>query len=510
MGSLRLPSGMTYLRGDAAVFDSWEELGNQGWNWESLFPYFKKSEQYIAPSEDQMLTGASYEPDSHGSEGSVHVGYPANLQSNNYSDAVQETWKKLSVDHSPDLNSGIGRGFNIGPQTLDPELNRRWDSARAYYIPVEDRPNLKILKGTVKRITWAEEKHGGSCKWGCDVVADGVEYLTEDGKSHIVKAGKEVVVSAGSFRSPLVLEGSGIGSPRYGSDPNPSRTRREAVANIRAHVRILERLGIEAEVDLPGVGENLQEQPSHTATYQGLPYGIASAYHAFLTARDLFGDDFLAAEESTRTSIPKWAQLAVEASKNGDLNVTAVAHLLTLQHNLLFKEDIPLAEILQVGVEGIELKGSQTWMLFAFSRGSVHLGSVEDINAPLFDPRVFLADFDFETCTAAARLARRFWMTEPMNGFVTGIAPPLDEELPEDATDEQWKAFIMSGGLSPPSPDPSRSCFPWDPQVPELTKSLSSHASWPRGRHVVDDVAGARRSGGSGAEGVRHRQRPCH
>lgn len=220
----RHPLGMTYLRGDAAVFDSWEDLGNRGWNWETLLPYFKKSEQYIAPSDVQMLTGASYEPGNHGLEGSVHVGYPAKLQPNNYSDAALATWETLSVAHSPDLNSGVGRGFGIGPQTLDPELNLRWDSARAYYSPVEKRRNLKMVKGTVKRITWSKERQGRPCKNQCDVVADGVEYLTEDGKSHILKAKKEVVVSAGSFRSPLVLEGSGIGNPRYDTSPNPLTT----------------------------------------------------------------------------------------------------------------------------------------------------------------------------------------------------------------------------------------------------------------------------------------------
>ena len=208
---------MTYLRGDAAVYDSWEDLGNPGWNWEMLLPYFKRSERYITPSDAQLLTGSSYEEENHGFEGAVHVGYPAELQANNYSDAAQETWARISVPRSPDLNGGIARGFSIGPQTLDPGLSLRFDSARAYYSPVAERPNLKILKGTVKRITWAKDKRCKSSKTGCLVVADGVEYLTEDGESRIIKAKKEVVVSAGTFRTPLVLEGSGIGNPRFGS-----------------------------------------------------------------------------------------------------------------------------------------------------------------------------------------------------------------------------------------------------------------------------------------------------
>lgn len=200
------------------------------------------------------------------------------------------------------------------------------------------------------------------------------------------------------------------------------------------------------KVNLPGVGENLQEQPSHITMYQGTLDGGASSYHGFVTAKDLFGDDFRAVEESTRASIPKWTQLAVEASNNSDLNATAVSHLLTVQHDLLFNKDVPLAEVLQAGIAGSEVKGAQTWMLFTYSRGSVHLG--DDINAPRFDPRVFLADIDVEACMAAAKLGRRFWMAEEMSGFVTGIAPPQDEELPQDATDAQWEVFVRSGGVS--------------------------------------------------------------
>lgn len=199
------------------------------------------------------------------------------------------------------------------------------------------------------------------------------------------------------------------------------------------------------------MGENLQEQPSHLSTYKGAPNGIASAYHGFVTAKDVFGDDFAAVEESTRSSIPKWAQLAVEASSNSDLNVTAVKKILTIQHDLLFKKGVAFIELLQASIAGSTTKGSQTWILFSFSRGSVHLESTDKINEPLFDPRLFLADFDFDMATAAAKLGRKFFMTEPVRSFITGRLEPSEENLPEDATDEQWEAFIRASGSFPTS-----------------------------------------------------------
>jgi choline dehydrogenase-like flavoprotein len=200
---------MTYIRGNVAEFDAWEKLGNPGWNWNSIFPYFIKSEQYTVPTDSQLAAGATYQRQSHGFTGPLHVGYVPTLENGSYAPLVIDTWNGLSVAHNPDLNSGNVRGFGMGPQTLDPELNMRWDAARAYYHPAEHRSNLRIIQGTVKRITWA----GGRSKKG-SLVAEGVEVLTGGKRTTILRAKREVIVSAGSLRTPLVLEASGIGNPR--------------------------------------------------------------------------------------------------------------------------------------------------------------------------------------------------------------------------------------------------------------------------------------------------------
>lgn len=206
---------MTYIRGDTAQFDAWEDLGNEGWNWKTLFPYYKESEKYTVPSNTQLAAGATFEYQYHGFDGHVHVGYNTALVNGSFAPKVIQTWEGLSLPHNPDLNSGNVRGFSMGPQTLDPTLDIRWDAARAYYYPVENRPNLMIIKGTVKRIIWAAEKCKGPQCYENGLVATGVEFLTDDGESDILNATEEVIISAGAVRTPLVLEGSGIGSPRF-------------------------------------------------------------------------------------------------------------------------------------------------------------------------------------------------------------------------------------------------------------------------------------------------------
>ena len=169
-----------------------------------------------------------------------------------------------------------------------------------------------------------------------------------------------------------------------------------------------------------------------------------NAYHTFATVADLFGSDVAAVEESTRASLSKWAQAAVDASGSDALNITAVEKLLQIQHDLLFKQNVTAAEILTIIAPG--LLASNYWFLFPFGRGSVHLGSVEKINEPVYDPRFFLADFDLNATIVTGKLAQRFWLSEPMNTVVTGPLIPGPDVLPNNATDEQWEAYVRESG----------------------------------------------------------------
>jgi choline dehydrogenase len=214
---------------------------------------------------------------------------------------------------------------------------------------------------------------------------------------------------------------------------------------VRFPTRILEALGIETKVELPGVGENLIEQPNLILAFSGNLEPSSNAYHTFATAADLFGTDVAAVEASTLASLSKWAQAAVDASGNDALNVTAIEKLLQIQHDLLFKQNVTAAEILTV-VAPQGLLASNYWILLPFSRGSVHLGSADKINEPLIDPRFFLADFDLNATVATGKLTQRFWLSEPMNNVVTGPLIPGPNLLPNDATDAQWETYVQESG----------------------------------------------------------------
>ncbi|SPO06060.1 related to alcohol oxidase [Cephalotrichum gorgonifer] len=419
-GGTSMINGMTYVRGDSAQFDSWEDLGNPGWNWETLLPYYKKAEKYTIPRVSQLAAGATYEIQYHGFEGHVHTGYPTTLFNTSFAPSVIETWEGLSLIHNPDLNSGSVHGFSIGPQTLDAKEDIRWDAARAYYHPIQARKNIKIIQGTVRRITWASEKRGRGPTRPA-VVASGVEFVTEDGEVETLEVKREVIVSAGAVRSPLVLESSGIGNPR-----------------------ILESLGIDVVVDLPGVGENLVEQTNHAQAFSSNLEPSGAAFHVFVTAADLFGDELATVEAATRENLTGWAEAIVDASSNNALNVSVIETLLRIQHDLIFKHEVTLAEILTFGIgqEGSDpVFGSNYWNLLPFSRGSVHLGSAEDINAPVIDPHFFLVDFDLDATVATGKMVRKFWTSNPMSDSVSGQIVPGSDVLPDDATDEQWEAF---------------------------------------------------------------------
>lgn len=205
--------GMTYIRGNKAEFNNWEKLGNPGWNWDNLFPYFRKCENYALPTDTQLAAGATYQPKNHGFDGPLHVGYTAALRNGSFAPLIIGAWESMSLAHNPDLNSGHVHGFGMGPQTLDREADVRFDSARAYYHPVEHRPNLRIVRGTVRRILWSPRDRKKRIE--SLLIAKSVEFVAVNGAMQRIEVNKEVIVSAGGVRSPLVLEASGIGNPRF-------------------------------------------------------------------------------------------------------------------------------------------------------------------------------------------------------------------------------------------------------------------------------------------------------
>lgn len=200
LGGTSTINGMTYIRADAAEVDAWGQgLGNRGWGWEVLLPYYRRAERFTRPTAAQVAAGASYEPGYHGEDGDVHVGFRYGLPNGSAHVILQESWGNMGYRLNRDVNGGDTHGFDVWPQTVDRELDVRWDAARAYYYPVEGRRNLRVLNGTAVRLVWdAEDAEDGK-------KVSGVKYINTKNETRVVAAGKEVILSAGSLRTPLVL-----------------------------------------------------------------------------------------------------------------------------------------------------------------------------------------------------------------------------------------------------------------------------------------------------------------
>jgi len=202
-------NGMLYVRGQPLDYDVWAQLGNQGWSYEDVLPYFRKTESFERGSSDVR-----------GSEGPLNV---ADMyERHEMIDAFIEAGVESGFERNPDYNGRKQDGF--GYYQITQKNGRRHSTAAAYLDPVRRRPNLNVVTNAHVKKLLIEGKR-----------AVGVSYDL-DGKAQEDRATASVIVSAGAVQSPQLLELSGIGAP----------------ALLREH-------GIEPLHELPGVGENYRD-----------------------------------------------------------------------------------------------------------------------------------------------------------------------------------------------------------------------------------------------------------
>jgi choline dehydrogenase len=199
-------NGMLYVRGQPLDYDTWSQLGNRGWSYESVLPYFKKSEHYDGPPHESRGTG-----------GPLHVGDMK--ERHVLCDAFIDAAEASGYPRNADYNNGKQEGFGYYQVTV--KKGKRWSAARAFLDTARSRANLRIETDALVSRILLEGKR-----------AVGVAYTVGDQKRE-AKVNREVIVSCGAVQSPGVLEHSGIGQPE-----------------------LLKRHGIEVRHELKGVGEN--------------------------------------------------------------------------------------------------------------------------------------------------------------------------------------------------------------------------------------------------------------
>ncbi|KAK8021998.1 Glucose oxidase 2 [Apiospora rasikravindrae] len=423
LGGTSTINGLAYTRAESNQIDLWEKMGNEGWNWNNLLPYYVKSERLDVPNQERLEGGKmTFDAAVHGKEGPLKTGWLYGTTNSTLGATLNTTFAAMGVPWNADANDGKMAGYTVYPSTVDQDLNIREDAARAYYYPIrESAKNLKVMLNTeARRLTWKTAAANGTAAAAGTQTAEGVEIMTQDGKTMVVKAKKEVILSAGALVSPLLLEKSGVGNKE-----------------------ILAAAGIKSVVDLPTVGENLQDQANN-----GLKFGIANnftetdknAYVAYPTAEQVFGKDNLAAVAAkVKAALPGYAQQV--ASVNG--NVTKAADLekfFNMQYDLIFdaEQPNPIAEVLLYQQGGVW--DSEYWGLLPFSRGNLHVTaantSTTSATGAKINPNFFMLDWDVTQQVGAANFIRRMYGTAPFKDVVGPEDSPSVKTVPADAEEK--------------------------------------------------------------------------
>ncbi|KAH7079504.1 hypothetical protein FB567DRAFT_123464 [Paraphoma chrysanthemicola] len=422
LGGTTVINGMTYLRAEKAQIDAWEELGNDGWNWESMWPYYLQQEAFQVPNDTQQDNGATYEVDVHGFDGEVDVGFTPFLTGQGAFNIIKATTEALRYPVNEDANSGTMRGSTTWPMMLKVKEEIREDAARALYWPIaESRPNLHIfLNTTATSIVWEEKGHYSSH----GSVAIGVQVVTSINATEIIHAGREVIVAAGSLRSPAILQHSGIGNPTD-----------------------LESLGIKSVISLPATGSNLMDQPANGIAYTSSTNWTGyPTYVTYLTASDLFRDELDTVTQELRTNLSQYAANILADYAKGVTTPDIQEQLLKHQIDLIFSPNstVPLAEVLWVPYETAII--AQFWNLLPFSRGSVHITSADPLVAPSIDPNFFQLPIDMYVQAAIGIRIREFFTTAPLSQHGTGEVSPSFDVVPQNASwrNPAWAAWIKT------------------------------------------------------------------
>ncbi|MEV4754521.1 GMC family oxidoreductase N-terminal domain-containing protein [Micromonospora sp. NPDC049559] len=314
-------NAMLHTRGDRASYDAWETSGAVGWNYDSILPFLRRTERAL--DGDPRVRG---------------TGGPMRLERGPEPGPLPRAWYQAALSLGyPD--AGDGNGFQAEGVAWS-EMNivggKRQSAADAYLLPVLDRQNLTVVSGaSVRRLLLDGRRCGGA------------EYVVGN-EVHTAVADREVVLAAGAIASPQLLLLSGVGPA--------------------SHLRML---GINVNVDLPGVGENLQDHVVSWVNYtakQPLLTGGPFANPPRLLCRSAKGaDPDLQVILSPAAWGPRWS-----ISDNIDEAYSIVVALMRPE-----------------------------------SRGSVRLNRADPAGQPLIDPAYFTDERDLDRMVEGVRLARQ-------------------------------------------------------------------------------------------------------
>jgi choline dehydrogenase-like flavoprotein len=356
LGGSSAINAMVYIRGHRADYDQWASLGNTGWSFADVLPYFKRAED-----------NADFDGDYHGKGGPLAVN---KLRSGNpiqqtFLQAAQEAQFRIRDDFNAEDHEGLGI-YQVTQRN-----GERWSAARAYVHPhINSRANLRVeTSAHATRILFEGKR------------AVGVEYRRGKELKQI-RARREVIIASGAFQSPQLLMLSGVG---------------DATA--------LGKHGIAGVHHLPGVGQNLQDHPdfifgymSDNPNFAGISLkGLPRLVRAILQYR----------RERRGPLTSNFAECGGFLKTEPKLDIPDIQ----LHFGMAMVDDHGRK---RHGGTGFSC---HVCLLRPKSRGSVALGSADPLAAPLIDPNFFGDAADLESMVAGYKTTRRLMKTPALRAL---------------------------------------------------------------------------------------------
>jgi len=366
-------NGLVYVRGQAMDYDVWAQLGNRGWSYEDVLPYFRKSEHREGGG-DPRFRGS---------------GGPMNVADGRETDAlldnVMRAAESLGYPANADYNGASQEGFGYFQTTM--KRGRRVSTAKAFLHPAMTRANLTVETGAhALRVCFDGQR------------ASGVE-IRQGAAGRTIRASREVILAAGAVQSPQLLELSGVGQGDL----------------LRTH-------GIAMVHELPGVGENLQD---HYMARLSFRIRNARTLNERLRGVSLLGEVAKFAFYGTGGLSMSAGVLFGFVRTRPELATPDVQYHIV---HASFRD--PKKRVLDK-FPGLTIGPCQ---LRPSSRGSIHLRDADPFAAPRIAPNILHEAEDRQTLLAGMRIARELAGAEPLARYVVSEVTPgaqlqSDEQL---------------------------------------------------------------------------------
>jgi len=365
-------NGLIYIRGQQQDYDHWAALGNTGWSWDEVLPYFRRAEG------NDRLAGPLHGQDGPLKASSIAAKHPL-------VEAFIRSAHGLGVPQTEDFNGESQEG--VGYYQLSTHKGLRCSTAKAYLQPARKRPNLRVITGArATRLLFAGDSNKVS----------GVE-LERQGQRSRVQAAREVILCAGALQSPQLLQLSGIGP----------------AALLAEH-------GIAVRHDLPGVGENLQDH---------LQLRLILEANRPITTNDQMRSLWGRAAMGLNWLLFRRGALAIGINQGG---LFTRVHAESVTPDIQFHFSTLSADMAGGAVHPFSGFTMSVCQLRPQSRGHVRIRCADPLQAPAMQPYYLSHPDDRATAIAAVRYARKLAQTGPLGALVLREHRPGPEVQSDD------------------------------------------------------------------------------